>query len=330
MQAVRYNWTFEEIAEIYDMPLMDLIYRAATVHRSNFDPRKVQVSQLVSVKTGGCSEDCHYCPQSARYNTGVKRKGLLPLEEVLETAEAAKSQGVSRMCLGAAWREVKNNEQFEKVLAMVKGITSMGMEVCCTLGMLTEEQAQRLKEAGLFAYNHNVDTGKSYYKEIITTRTYNDRLNTLDNVRKAKLSVCSGGIIGMGESREDRIEMLLTLSSLNPHPDSVPINALIPIPGTPLGDQPKASVWDWVRMVATTRIVLPTSIVRLSAGRNERSEAEQALLFFAGANSIHSGDKLLTTPIPGFSADLAMFEQLGLEPCAPYEHQHAHCAEPTL
>jgi biotin synthase len=319
MDAVRHNWTFEEIAAIYDLPLLDLVFRAAVVHREHFDPRKVQVSHLVSVKTGGCPEDCHYCPQAARYNTGTKRHGLLPHDEVMAMADRAKEQGASRLCLGAAWRQVKNDKQFDGVLAMVKGITAKGMEVCCTLGMLSEEQACRLKEAGLYAYNHNIDSGKEFYKSIISTRNYEDRLATLENVRKADLTVCSGGIIGMGETRDDRIEMLLTLSSLNPHPESVPINTLVPVAGTPLGDRPSTSVWEWLRMVATTRIVMARSVVRLSAGRKERSEAEQALLFFAGANSIFSGEKLLTTPNPDFASDHAMFTQLGLYPSAPFE-----------
>jgi biotin synthase len=330
MHAIRHNWTFEEILAIYDLPLMELIFRAATVHRQYFDPTKVQVNHLVSIKTGGCPEDCSYCPQAARYNTGTKRHALLPLEEVMELAEHAKKQGASRMCLGAAWREVKDNQQFDGVIAMVKGITDLGMEVCCTLGMLNESQAQRLKDAGLYSYNHNVDTGKAFYKSIISTRTYEDRLRTLENVRKADLSVCSGGIIGMGESKEDRIEMLLTLSGMSPHPDSVPINTLVPVAGTPLGDRPQTCVWEWLRMVATTRIVLPGSVVRLSAGRKERSDAEQALLFFAGANSIFSGDKLLTTPNPDFASDHALFARLGLHPTVPYElahasPAHAHC-----
>ncbi len=329
MQAIKHNWTLEEIASIYDLPLMELVFQAATVHRHYFDPRKVQVSQLVSIKTGGCPEDCHYCPQAARYATATKRHGLLSYDEVMGMAEAAKAKGASRLCLGAAWREVKDNAQFDTVVEMVAGINKIGLEVCCTLGMLNENQARRLKEAGLYAYNHNVDSSKEFYKNIISTRKYEDRLATLANVRKAELSVCSGGIIGMGESKEDRIGMLLTLTSLNPHPESVPINTLVPVPGTPLGDRQTTSLWEWLRMIATTRIVLPRSVVRLSAGRLERSEAEQALLFLAGANSIFSGEKLLTTPNPDFASDQGMFERLGLQACQPFEYCHVAAPRPS-
>lgn len=314
MTEVRYNWTKEEIAEIYHTPLLDLIYQAATVHRENKDYAEVQISSLISVKTGGCPEDCAYCPQAARYNTGVNVHAILPKEEVIAAAEKAKAGGASRLCMGAAWREVRDNRDFDKVLEMVTAVNGLGMEVCCTLGMLTESQAQRLADAGLYAYNHNLDTSEDDYKRIITTRTYDDRLQTLDHVRKAKISVCSGGIIGLGETVEDRISMLKTLSNMPKHPESVPINALVPVEGTPLADQPRVSVWDMVRMIATARIVMPKTVVRLSAGRTEMSTVEQALCFMAGANSIFAGEKLLTTPNPSFDTDMAMFELLGLTP----------------
>ncbi|WCT10102.1 biotin synthase BioB [Mucilaginibacter jinjuensis] len=314
MTEVRYNWTKEEIAEIYHTPLLDLIYQAATVHRENKDYAEVQISSLISVKTGGCPEDCAYCPQAARYNTGVNVHAILPKEEVIAAAEKAKAGGASRLCMGAAWREVRDNRDFDKVLEMVTAVNDLGMEVCCTLGMLTESQAQRLADAGLYAYNHNLDTSEDDYKRIITTRTYDDRLQTLDHVRKAKISVCSGGIIGLGETVADRISMLKTLSNMPKHPESVPINALVPVAGTPLADQPRVSVWDMVRMIATARIVMPKTVVRLSAGRTEMSTIEQALCFMAGANSIFAGEKLLTTPNPSFDTDMAMFELLGLTP----------------
>jgi biotin synthase len=314
MTEVRYNWTKEEIAEIYHTPLLDLIYQAATVHRENKDYAEVQISSLISVKTGGCPEDCAYCPQAARYNTGVNVHAILPKEEVIAAAEKAKAGGASRLCMGAAWREVRDNRDFDKVLEMVTAVNDLGMEVCCTLGMLTEGQAQRLADAGLYAYNHNLDTSEDDYKRIITTRTYDDRLQTLDHVRKAKISVCSGGIIGLGETVADRISMLKTLSNMPKHPESVPINALVPVAGTPLADQPRVSVWDMVRMIATARIVMPKTVVRLSAGRTEMSTIEQALCFMAGANSIFAGEKLLTTPNPSFDTDMAMFELLGLTP----------------
>jgi biotin synthase len=314
MTEVRNNWTKDEIAEIYHTPLLDLIYRAATIHRENSDYAEVQISSLISIKTGGCPEDCAYCPQAARYNTGVNVHAIMPKEEVLAAAEKARAGGASRLCMGAAWREVRDNRDFDKVLDMVTAVNGLGMEVCCTLGMLTEHQAQRLADAGLYAYNHNLDTSEDDYKRIITTRTYDDRLQTLDHVRKAKISVCSGGIIGLGETTEDRISMLKTLSNMPKHPESVPINALVPVEGTPLADQPRVSVWDMVRMIATTRIIMPKTVVRLSAGRTEMSTVEQAMCFMAGANSIFAGDKLLTTPNPSFDTDMAMFNLLGLTP----------------
>ena len=311
-EGLRNDWTIEEINEIYNQPLLELVHRAATIHRQYNDTGEVQVCTLLSIKTGGCSEDCAYCPQAARYNTGVDVQAMMKKDEVLEYARKAKEAGSTRFCMGAAWREVRDNRDFDKVLEMVKGVNEMGMEVCCTLGMLNEHQAERLAEAGLYAYNHNLDTSSEYYNEIITTRTYNDRLRTLDNVRKAGVTVCCGGIIGLGEKHEDRIKMLHTLSTLPEHPESVPINALVPIQGTPLADQPRVDIWDMVRMIATARILMPGTMVRLSAGRAQMSVAEQAFCFMAGANSIFAGEKLLTTPNPTFDEDMQMFDLLGL------------------
>lgn len=318
---IRHNWTREEIAAIYHRPLLDLMYEAATVHRSNNDYGEVQISSLISIKTGGCSEDCAYCPQAARYHTGVDVHALMKLDEVVETAQKAKDGGASRLCMGAAWREVRNNRDFDRVLEMVKAVNAMDMEVCCTLGMLTYEQAAKLKEAGLYAYNHNVDTSEENYKNIITTRTYDDRLQTLHNVRKANITVCSGGIIGLGETVDDRIGMLHTLVNLPQHPESVPINALVAVKGTPMEDQEKVPVWDMIRMIATTRIIMPKTVVRLSAGRLDMSVPEQALCFMAGANSIFAGDKLLTTPNPSFNEDMQMFELLGLKPREAFKNE---------
>ena len=313
------DWTYQEIKEIHDSPFLELVFRAATVHRKHFDSRRVQMSSLISVKTGGCPEDCSYCPQAARYDTDIEKNALMDVETVKAIANKAKSEGAARVCLGAAWRSVKDGEDFNKVLDMVKDITSMDMEVCCTLGMINEDQAKRLKEAGLYAYNHNVDTSEDNYKKIITTRSYDDRLNTIKNVRKAKISVCSGGIIGLGENTKDRIEMLKTLSSLAPHPESVPINTLVAVKGTPLEGQGETPIWDLVRMIATARIIMPKSMVRLSAGRLERSELEQAFCFMAGANSIFTGEKLLTTPNPELNKDKELFDLLGLLPTKAFE-----------
>src|SRR5690349_24732709 len=311
---VRNDWSLEEIQDIYNTPLLELIYRAATVHRQYNETGEVQVCTLLSIKTGGCSEDCAYCPQAARYHTNVQVHALMKTEEVLEYAAKAKAAGSTRFCMGAAWREVRDNRDFDRVIDMVKGVNEMGMEVCCTLGMLTETQAQKLADAGLYAYNHNLDTSKEYYKEIISTRTYDDRLETLDNVRKAGISVCCGGIVGLGETHADRIKMLHTLCTMPEHPESVPINALVPIEGTPLQDNEKVNIWEMVRMIATARILMPKAMVRLSAGRNSMSLSDQALCFMAGANSIFAGDKLLTTPNPDFDADMEMFGLLGLTP----------------
>lgn len=314
MQKIRHDWTKEEISEIYHKPLMELIYEAATMHREYQATGEVQVCTLLSIKTGGCPEDCAYCPQAARYNTDVKVHRLLDKDVVVDTARKAKEAGATRFCMGAAWREVRNNRDFDKVLDMVKGVNGLGLEVCCTLGMLTEEQAQKLKDAGLYAYNHNLDTSEEYYDDIISTRTYDDRLDTINNVNKANISVCSGGIIGMGETEQDRINMIHTLATMPTHPESVPVNALVPVEGTPMAEQPRVSVWEMVRMIATARITIPTAMVRLSAGRKEMSTEEQALCFMAGANSIFTGETLLTTPNPDFSDDMDMFKLLGLKP----------------
>jgi biotin synthase len=284
------------------------------VHREHHDPTKVQVCVLLSIKTGGCPEDCGYCPQSAHYKTGLKSEGLLDVADVLEAARRAKDEGATRFCMGAAWREVKDNAQFDRVLEMVRGIKELELEACCTLGMLTESQARRLKEAGLDAYNHNLDSSEAFYDRIISTRTYKDRLDTLANVRRAGITVCCGGIVGMGETEDDRIALLHTLASLPEPPESVPINALVAVEGTPLADQPKIAIWDMVRTIAVARILMPRSMVRLSAGRVGMSEAEQALCFLAGANSIFAGDKLLTTPNPEFDRDALLFTNLGLSP----------------
>lgn len=307
-------WTKQEILDVYNTPLLELISKASDVHKKYHTIGEVQISSLLSIKTGGCPEDCAYCPQAARYNTEVKVHKLMGVEEVSSCADNAKAGGASRMCLGAAWREVRDNKDFDKVLDMVKTINSKGLEVCATLGMVTEEQAKKLSQAGLYAYNHNIDTSEENYNNIISTRNYDDRINTINNVRKAGLTVCSGGIIGMGESEHDRVGMLYTLSILNPQPESVPINALVAVEGTPLEDQPQVPIWDMVRMIATARIVLPKTAVRLSAGRLSMSMEGQALCFLAGANSIFAGDKLLTTPNPKYNEDMEMFKLLGLTP----------------
>jgi biotin synthase len=320
MTVIRNNWTREEISEIYNIPVLELVYKAASVHREFHETGEVQVCTLLSVKTGGCPEDCSYCPQAARYHTNVKVQKLLEVDEVLNKAAEAKDAGSTRFCMGAAWREVRDNRDFDKVIEMVKGVNNMGLEVCCTLGMLTSEQAVKLKEAGLYAYNHNLDTSEEFYGDIITTRTYDNRLETLANVRQAKISVCSGGIIGMGEKETDRIGMLHTLSTLPEHPESVPVNALVPVEGTPLEDQPKVSVWEMLRMIATARIIMPKAMVRLSAGRVRMTLEEQALCFLAGANSIFAGDKLLTTPNPGVVEDKEMFQILQLKPRPSNKH----------
>ncbi|MBL7718195.1 MAG: biotin synthase BioB [Flavipsychrobacter sp.] len=318
MPEVRHDWTLEEIKGIYDKPLLGLIMEAAAVHAQHHKPGEVQISSLLSIKTGGCSEDCSYCPQAARFHTDIKVQALMKTDEVIENARKAKAGGASRFCMGAAWREVRDNRDFDRVLDMVKEVTKLDMEVCCTLGMLSESQAQKLADAGLYAYNHNIDTSADHYESIITTRTYDDRLNTLEHVRNAGISVCSGGIIGLGETDTDRVGMLHTLVNLPKHPESVPINVLVPVKGTPLAENKRVPFYELVRMIATARIIMPRSAVRLSAGRLELSMAEQALCFLAGANSIFAGDKLLTTANPEFNEDMQMFQILGLTPKAAF------------
>ncbi len=312
--TIRSNWTFDEIAQIFHQPLLELCSQAAEVHRQFHSVGEVQVCTLLSIKTGGCPEDCGYCPQAARYHTEIEAEPLLSIEKVVHAAKTAKQSGSTRFCMGAAWREVKDNSDFENVLEMIRQVSDLGLEVCGTLGMATESQLQQMKEAGLHAYNHNVDTSEEFYGDIITTRNYEDRLNTLKNTRNANLTICSGAIIGMGESQKDRIEMLHTLCTLNTHPESVPINTLVRIEGTPLENQKPVSTWELIRMIATTRILMPKSMVRLSAGRQDLSHEAQALCFMAGANSIFSGEKLLTTPNPSENEDMELFNHLGLTP----------------
>ncbi len=314
---LRHDWTIEEIEAIYNMPLLELIFQAQVVHRQHHRPDEVQGCMLLSIKTGGCPEDCAYCPQSAHYHTGVARQELLSVEQALAAAREARASGATRFCMGAAWRSVPNGEPFERVLAMVRGVRALGLEACCTLGMLTSNQANALADAGLTAYNHNLDTSPEFYGEIITTRTYQDRLDTLDRVRRAGITVCCGGIIGMGENATARCGLLEQLASLDPHPESVPINMLVRVPGTPLAGQADADLLqndalELVRTIATARVLMPLAKVRLSAGRLALSEEAQALCFLAGANSVFLGDRLLTTPNPGQAADTKLFERLGL------------------
>ncbi len=311
---VRHDWRDAELRAVHDLPLPELLFRAQATHRAFHDPTKVQLCTLVSIKTGGCPEDCAYCPQSAHYDTGLERQRLLSVETVLTAARDAKATGSTRLCMGAAWREVKDGPEFERVLEMVRAVADEGLEVCCTLGMLTANQAERLAAAGLKAYNHNLDTGPDYYEKIITTRTYADRLRTLGHVRRAGVTVCCGGILGMGESIADRVAMLGVLARMDPHPESVPINALVAVAGTPLGDREPVSGLEMARMIATARVAMPRAFVRLSAGRTAMSDETQALCLVAGANSIFTGEKLLTTPNPGQDADAVLFARLGLEP----------------
>lgn len=313
---IRNDWTLDEIKTIYNQPLLELVYQAASIHRQWHNASSVQVCTLLSIKTGGCTEDCAYCGQAARYHTNIKVKALMDKEEVMACAVRAKEAGSTRFCMAAAWREIRDNRDFDRVLDMVKGVNALGMEVCCTLGMLSEEQAERLQEAGLYAYNHNLDSSENYYEEIISTRTYHDRLNTLKNVRRAGISVCCGGIIGLGETDADRIGMLYTLSNLPEHPESIPINALARVQGTPLADLPKIDIWEMVRMIATARTIMPKAMVRLSAGRSEMNTLEQSWCFMAGANSIFTSEseELLVTPNPKLDEDKEMFKLLGLSP----------------
>ena len=314
---IRHDWTLPEVRAIHDLPLLDLVHRAQTVHREAFADNKVQLCSLLSIKTGGCPEDCAYCPQAARYHTGVEAQPLLETDEVIEAARAARAAGATRFCMGAAWREVRDGPYFDRVLEMVRGVRALGLEACCTLGMLTAEQARRLKEAGCTAYNHNLDTSRAAYATIITTRDYDDRLRTLRHVRQAGITICSGGIIGMGETVDDRCEMLRTLAAQDPHPESVPINMLVRVPGTPLANQPPVSSIEMVRMIATARLLMPRAMVRLSAGRLQMNEEAQLLCMLAGANSIFFGDKLLTTGNPEYAQDMALLEAAGIEPLAP-------------
>ncbi len=321
--ARRHDWTRAQSDALYEHPLLDLVFRAGAIHRQNHDPREVQVCRLISIKTGGCPEDCKYCSQSAHYDTPVASEPMIDKERVLQIAARAKSSGLTRVCMGAAWREVKDNRQFDRVLDMVRDVTAMGLEVCCTLGMLNESQARRLEDAGLYAYNHNLDTSAEFYETIITTRTYADRLRTIENVRKTSVSVCCGGILGLGESPQDRLSLLRTLANLDPQPESVPVNILSKVCGTPLEMAPDVPVHETIRMIAMARIMLPRTTVRLSAGRSQLSSAEQALCFLAGANSIFSSDEgqMLTkvSPAPGYDQDRALLDLLGLTMRPPFK-----------
>ncbi|CEG47825.1 biotin synthase [Plasmopara halstedii] len=326
---VRHDWTIAEVQTIYDQPLLELVYKAATVHRMHFDPTEVQQCTLLSIKTGGCTEDCKYCSQSSHYKTFVKPEPTKKVQEVVEIARRAKMAGSTRFCMGSAWREVGKKNAFRHILEMVRQVKDLDLEVCCTLGMLTEEQAVQLKEAGLSAYNHNLDTSREHYANIITTRTYDDRLETIANVRKAGISVCCGGILGVGENEIDRVGLLHTLATMDEHPESVPVNALVSVEGTPLFDKNilPVTATDMVRMIATARILMPRTMVRLSAGRMSFTDAEQGMMFMAGANSIFNGDTLLTTANPAFEKDKKLFEMFGLKGKPAY---HPHKLTPYI
>ena len=311
--------TLEEVRGLYNRPLLDLIYEAAGVHRAHHDHHEMQMCTLLSIKTGGCMEDCKYCSQSIHNNADLEKEILMKTDEVLAQAKAAKAAGSTRFCMGAAWPRVLDGRAFDRVCDMVKGVSDMGMEACCTLGMLTEAQAVKLKEAGLTAYNHNLDTSEEFYDKIISTRTYQDRLDTLANVAKAGISACCGGILGMGESEEDRVALLHTLSNLDPQPESVPINMLVPVEGTPLADVAPLDIFEWIRCIAVARILMPKAMVRLSAGRLEISKEAQAMAFMAGANAIFTGEKLLTTANPEADFDQGLLAELGMVPRAPYK-----------
>jgi biotin synthase len=314
VSALRHDWQRSEVEAIYRTPLPSLVFRAQTLHRQHHPEDRVQTCQLLSIKTGGCPEDCGYCPQSAHYDAGVGRESLLDPQHVVEVAKEAVGRGVTRFCMGAAWRQAPEGREFQKVLEMVRGVSALGLEVCCTLGMLSERQAEQLKEAGLSAYNHNLDTSPEFYGSIITTRVYDDRLRTLAAVRKAGITVCCGGILGMGEREEDRIGLLQQLATLNPHPESVPINMLVRVAGTPLASMPPLDPLEMVRAIATARILMPESRVRLAAGRKQLSQEAVTLCFLAGANSIFVGEKLLTTPNPGRDEDDELLDTLGMRP----------------
>ncbi|MCJ8324969.1 MAG: biotin synthase BioB [Hyphomicrobiales bacterium] len=313
--AVRHDWTRDEILSLFNMPFMDLMFEAQLIHRTHFNPNKVQLSQLCSIKTGGCAEDCKYCPQSARYDTGLKASKMMEVDRVVELAKHAKDAGATRYCMGAAWRDLKDRD-VDQICAMIEGVRDLGMESCVTLGMLTPDQIGRFKQSGLDYYNHNVDTSEEYYKEIITTRTYQDRLDTIQNVRDAGINVCSGGIIGMGEKKTDRAGMLQTLANMVAHPDSVPINKLVQVKGTPLYDDSIEEIddFDFIRTIAVARIMMPKAYVRLSAGRESMDKKMQAYCFMAGANSMFYGEKLLTTPNPIKNDDMALLAELGMTP----------------
>lgn len=312
-QQPRHDWTREEVTQLFSLPFNDLLFQAQTVHRQNFDPNQVQISTLCSIKTGACPEDCAYCPQSTRYDTGLEAEKLMAVEKVIEEAKAARAGGATRFCMGAAWRSPKNRDM-PYVIEMVKGVKALGLETCMTLGMLDADQAGELAVAGLDYYNHNLDTSPEFYGDIITTRTYQQRLDTLDNVRNAGMKVCCGGIVGMGEDVSDRIGLLLQLANMPRHPESVPINMLVRVAGTPLADQADLDPFDFIRIIAVARILMPESHVRLSAGREEMNEQMQALAFHAGANSIFYGEKLLTTPNPEANKDMQLFRRLGITP----------------
>jgi biotin synthase len=321
---IRHDWSRQEVEALFAQPFNDLLFQAQTMHRQYFDPNQVQVSTLLSIKTGACPEDCAYCPQSTRYDTGLEAEALMQVEEVLQQARAAAASGATRFCMGAAWRSPKQRDM-PQVVAMVKGVRALGLESCMTLGMLTQEQAQELSEAGLDYYNHNLDTSPEFYGDVITTRTYQDRLETLDHVRDAGMKVCSGGIVGMGEKQTDRAGLLQQLANLPHHPESVPINMLVRVQGTPLEEEADLDPFEFIRTIAVARIMMPASHVRLSAGREEMNEQMHALAYFAGANSIFYGEKLLTTPNPQANSDMALFARLGIEP----ERRHVEKAPET-
>jgi biotin synthase len=322
LPSLRHDWSLAEIEAIYTAPLLDLLLRSQQMHRAYHPANEVQGCSLLSIKTGGCPEDCGYCPQAARYDTDVAATPLLSVEHTLTAARQAKEQGATRFCMGAAWRQAASGAQFERVLEMVRGVRALGLEACCTLGMLTQEQADALADAGLTAYNHNLDTSREFYRSIVTTRTYDERLDTLVRVRRAGITVCCGGIIGMGESRKARYALLRELATLDPHPESVPVNLLVAVEGTPLGDRPPEDPLELVRTIATARLLMPASYVRLSAGRLSLSEEAQLLCFLAGANSVFLGDRLLTTPNPEADRDRALFDRLGIRLQAPAAETH--------
>lgn len=313
------SYTLDEVTELYNRPLLDLVYEAATVHRENHTANEMQMCTLLSIKTGGCSEDCGYCSQSIHNDAELDKEILMKTDDVLEQARKAKESGSTRFCMGAAWPKVLDGRAFDRVCDMVKGVSDMGMEACCTLGMLTEEQAQRLADAGLTAYNHNLDTSREFYDKVITTRSYDDRLDTLKNVAKAGINACCGGILGLGEKEEDRISLLHTLCNLDPQPESVPINMLVPVEGTPMENNKLLDIFEWIKCIAVARILMPKAMVRLSAGRLTISKEAQAMAFMAGANAIFTGEKLLTTPNPEKDADYGLLKELGIKPRAPFK-----------